>query len=700
MSSTGLPVKRYPRPDFQRRQLQWVSLDGPWHFLFDDEDVGLSQRWQATGLPSETTISAPDPSESWNNSEAESITQKIAALPERLAKDNTFKRTTESTNKKRTIEVPYVFQCPASGINDRSAHEVLWYERSIEDLRTDKATTKGDRLIVRFGAVDYEAKIWVDGQYFGGHRGGHVPFDLDITDAFHGETATHRLTMRVFDSTSDLTQPRGKQYWGAKPESIFYTPSSGIWQSVWLEAVPAARIADSSNGTILRSNDIDTGVLHASVVVSGRRSGQKLSVQMEAHLHGELVSKSESTQLPQDSRRVNIDLSMRLSEKQMQAVSEELPQDKKSYWRNGVALWSVEKPTLYDIEIRLFDASGTQIDHIHTETGMRSLRWNSGDGTFQLNDKPIFQALCLDQGYWPDTFMTPPSQEHFKTDIELAKNMGFNGCRKHQKVEDPAFLWWADHLGYLVWGEMGNAYSFSNDYVDRFNQEWMEAIRRDINHPCIVTWTPVNESWGYTSLKDNVEERNHIRSLYYLTKTLDPTRPINDNCGWEHVCTDLTTFHDYADGPELTKTCATLDGILAEKAGRNVFTAVTSSGGVTDGGASHKSGAPVICTEFGGVNIAAGTDENAGELDWGYTTASDSADLLKRFEKLVMGVVEGGHVCGFVYTQLTDIEQEVNGLYSFDRKAKLDPTEVKKVIEAAQAAYYKHIGRAGGHVEL
>ena len=244
------PDAAYPRPDFTRSTLRWQSLNGPWSFWFDDEDVGLSQSWHKSGLPRETPTS----------DDAE-------------------------PNHKRTIQVPFVFQSAASGINERGVHEVLWYERMIEDLRSDTENKDGYRMLLRFGAVDYSAIIWLNGQYIGSHRGGHVPFDLDITDALlttnnSAATVRHRLTVRVYDSAYDLTQPRGKQYWGPKPESIFYTPSSGIWQSVWLESVPAMRIADSSRGTILRSHDIESGMLDARVAVVRIPSFSLISLQV------------------------------------------------------------------------------------------------------------------------------------------------------------------------------------------------------------------------------------------------------------------------------------------------------------------------------------------------------------------------------------------------------------------------------------
>jgi beta-galactosidase/beta-glucuronidase len=483
MTST---TQEYPRPDFERTHLNWQSLNGPWHFMFDDDDIGLSEKWQTKGLPG---ISTPD------------------------------------DDKNREIIVPFVFQTSTSGIKDRGVHEVIWYQRHIEELRTDEEIKKNNRVLLRFGAVDYEATVWVKGYYVGFHRGGHVPFDLDITDALeykHGELKAPGITVRVFDSAFDLTQPRGKQYWAAQPENIWYTPSSGIWQSVWLECVPRASIADASHGTILRSNDIESGQLVARISTIGRRVGEELSIEIAASLGGVEIWETNRKALSKETNYVDLSIGLRLTEEQYRSLPTSLldiaPLGDASCWLHGLALWSPGHPVLYDVVIRLIDASNNVIDEVKTTTGMRSTSWTAGDGTFRLNGKPYFQALVLDQGYWRETGITPPSPASLKHDIELAKKMGFNGCRKHQKVEDPIFLYWADRLGFLVWGEMANAYCYSNEYVERFNQEWMEAVRRDINHPCIVTWTPVNESWGYTSLKDNVEQRNHIRSLYYMTK--------------------------------------------------------------------------------------------------------------------------------------------------------------------------------------
>jgi beta-galactosidase/beta-glucuronidase len=597
----------YPIPDFRRPNLKWQSLNGAWDFAFDDGNVGLDQSWQVDGLP---------------------------------------------RTSKRRIAVPFAFQWPASGVGDRAAHEVLWYETNFDDPRTDAERSAGERLVVRFGAVDYEAALWLDGVLVGSHAGGHVPFDVDLTDVVglswrRGAPGLHRLTVRVRDSPDDLTQPRGKQYWGPKPKDIFYTPSSGIWQSVWLEVLPASRMADGSGGTIIRATDAEYGNIHADIAILGKYRGY--SVELSVGI-GDFTIAS----VRQDVRNTgyaNITVSVRFKEGDGMLPSSKATThylNRKNGKEIGIALWSPEEPFLYTLQATLYNESGQPVDKVTTTAGIRSLDWTSDHATFKLNGAPYFQALVLDQGYWPDAGLTAPTPLHHALDIDAAKSMGFNGCRKHQKVEDPYFLHLADRMGFIVWGEMANAYAFSARYVERFDAEWRAAVRRDINRPCVFAWTPVNESWGYDALGANRRQRDHLRSLYYATKALDPTRPVNENCGWEHVATDLLTFHDYAEAAALTATCASMGGVLGRKSGREIV--VASNDGL--GGAACAPGAPVICTEFGGVNIRPAEGAEARSDDWGYHTAEDPDDLLGRIRGLMTGIVAGKIVCGFVYTQL------------------------------------------------
>ncbi|OJD24309.1 hypothetical protein ACJ73_04336, partial [Blastomyces percursus] len=385
-----------------------LSLNGPWSFLYDDDDVSLQDGWHRRGLPGQIAVTTGQNSGGGD------------------------------TLQKREIIAPYVFQTPASGIGEREAHEVIWYERLVDDIRTPAELDKCFSLPLRFGAVDYAATIWPDGQYVGAHRGGHVPFDLDLSEFVKIQQQSARVAIRLRDSPYDLTQPRGKRYWAGKPQGIWYIPSSGIWQSIGLESLPRARIAERSSGTVLRSNDIHGGLLHATVAVAGRRTGHKYHVKLQIFIGGVVVDRTSQISIPRHSSVVDCTVRTKLSREQLSKLPASLfndsPLEDHAAWLDGVALWSPNHLLFYDVALYLFDREGTLLDEVKTTTGMRELNWTTGDNTFGLNGHPLFQSLVLDQGYWPETGMTPPSAEALKQDIELAQNMGFNGCRKHQKV--------------------------------------------------------------------------------------------------------------------------------------------------------------------------------------------------------------------------------------------------------------------------
>jgi beta-galactosidase/beta-glucuronidase len=327
----------------------------------------------------------------------------------------------------------------------------------------------------------------------------------------------------------------------------------------------------------------------------------------------------------------------------------------------GPALWSPEHPNLYDLRLELLDPGGEVLDRVDSYFGMRKIE--AKDGKVFLNGRPLYQRLVLDQGYFPDGILTAPTDEDLRRDVELAKEMGFNGARKHQKVEDPRWLFWADTLGFLVWGEMANAYQYSPGYVRRITAEWQEAVMRDYNHPCIVAWVPMNESWGVPNLASDRSQTEHLLALYHLTRSLDPTRPVVSNDGWEHAITDLCNIHDYRDAEALTRSYKSPESaIAAEPANRPVYVS----------GYAYR-GEPILITEFGGIAFS------GDEQGWGYTTVASSEEFLENYEALIVALLRREPVQGFCYTQLTDVEQEVNGMLTYDRRPKADLTRIREI---------------------
>ena len=326
--------------------------------------------------------------------------------------------------------------------------------------------------------------------------------------------------------------------------------------------------------------------------------------------------------------------------------------------------WSPEKPRLFDVVYRLYQ-DGELCDTVHSYFGLRKI--SVEDGVILLNNYPYCQKLLLDQGYWQDSLLTAPTDEDFVSDIQYAKAMGFNGVRKHQKVEDPRFLYHADRLGLLVWGEMANAFEFSSDYVCRLTREWMEVLRRDYNHPCIVAWTPLNESWGVENISSNSRQVHHSRALVELTKSLDATRLVMSNDGWEQTIPDVLGVHDYAPEKEvLDQRYGTLEEVLSHRpAGRALF---APGCGYT--------GQPVMVTECGGIFY--NVEDTSG---WGYTNAGRVEDFYRIYHQVVSAMLESPVVQGFCYTQLTDVQQEQNGLLSFDHKPKFDCGVIRAINE-------------------
>jgi beta-galactosidase/beta-glucuronidase len=574
----------YPRPQLVRSH--WNSLNGPWKFLFDDE--------------------------------------------------RRFYQPSDIKNWPLQIKVPFPPESEASGIGDRGFHQVCWYEREFIIEAADK------RIILHFGAVDYYAKIWVNGCKVITHEGGHTPFYVDITFALN-ESGNQVVTVMVEDDPHDLTKPRGKQDWQLEPHSIWYPRTTGIWQTVWVE-----RVANTFIRKIRWTPYLEQFALGFEAQIAGNLSDD---------LTVEITLRHRDRLLARDSYQVingEADRRIVLSDPGIDDSRNEL-------------LWSPERPTLLDAEIRLKQGDMV-LDEFTSYTALRSV--NILRDRFMLNGRPYSLRLVLDQGYWPDTLLAAPDDDALRRDVELAKAMGFNGVRKHQKVEDPRYLYWADRLGLLVWEEMPSAYRFSRTTIQRLVREWIEVIERDFSHPCIIVWVPFNESWGVPELTNVREHRDAIEALYHMTKTLDATRPVVGNDGWESSATDIIGIHDYDSNPEQLGQRYGI-GIDIEQ----LFDRRRPGGRIlTLDGYPHR-GQPIILTEFGGIAYAKCPQPGVKQA-WGYSLARTDEEFTRMYEQLVSIVAHCPLFSGFCYTQFADTFQEANGLLCADRTPKIPLKEI------------------------
>ena len=483
----------------------------------------------------------------------------------------------------RTIVVPYPPESPASGIGDRGLHPVLWYRRTFAVGDGDRA----QRLVLHFGAVDHRAEVWVNGHGVGQHEGGHTPFAVEITHALvPGDEQV--VVVRAEDRPEDITQPRGKQYWGLEPEQIWYHRTSGIWQTVWLERVPLDFIDQIRWTTDLDRDRLTVGV-RTNRPVRGR-------IAVRLTHHGEVVVDDV---LSLDGTEVTREIGLQLGPPSMVRTRR---------W-----VWSPEYPNLLDAEVSLI-LDDEVVDRVTSYVGLRSV--SVSDGRLILNGRPYYMRLVLSQGYWPQTHLTPPDDAALRTEVESIKALGFNGVRMHQKVEDPRFLYWADRLGVLVWGETANAFAFTPEAVRRLTTEWLDVVHRDLSHPCIVTWVPLNESWGVHDIATDPAQQAYATGLAALTRAVDPSRPVISNDGWEHTDSDLWTVHDYADtGAALTQRYGAADV-------RETLAQPGPAGRVIRLPGGTERGQPLMLTEFGGVRFT--PDQSDEEGTWGYSTASDA----------------------------------------------------------------------------
>ena len=528
------------------------------------------------------------------------------------------------------INVPFPFEYPASGLGDPSRHDVVWYRRT---FAIDGANG-GKRALLCFNAADFQTDVWVNGVHCLAHTGGFAPFSADVTALLKkGENV---LVVRCEDALNACV-PRGKQSPTGVPFGCFYVPNTGIWQSVWLEFFGEDCIAEHSLFC-----DYDKTQLYGEIAtLYGLADEAEICVFFE----GRLI------------RRERFTLRGRHN-----AFRVALPKD----YADDYA-WSPENPRLLYVDFALYK-NGKRTDLAHTRIGMRKISIDE-HGKICLNDRPYYQRLVLDQGYWTESGITPPSAEALKQDILLAKAMGFNGARKHQKSEDPYYCYYAEELGFLTWCEMPSAYRFGAEEIAAITREWQEIVRAGRTCTSNVCYVPFNESWGAREMGTDERQKDFARSLYYLTRALDPTRLISTNDGFETVNpTDVLGVHDYdAECKE-----------DFEKYAAAQYDGMHPQGFALFAEGERYAGEPVLLTEFGGRALQ--SDEK-GEA-WGYNGAAADEEA---FVKQLASILQGVYSCnfqGYCYTQLTDVQQEVNGLLTADRKPKADLKTLKEIFGA------------------
>ncbi|MEK5166769.1 sugar-binding domain-containing protein [Paenibacillus sp. FSL R5-0527] len=592
MTTTAIPRAEYPRPQFVRNS--WRSLNGTWSFKFDDRIVGVKEKWY----------------------------QGKANFP-------------------LEITVPFCYQSELSGIEDKQVHECVWYEKTF----TIPDEYAGKRVILHFGAVDYECSVWVNGLPAGKHRGGFASFSLEISDLIAGKD--NRITVMARDYLRDLTIPRGKQYWKAKGEVMWFTNMTGIWQSVWLEFVDEIYMEK-----VRFTPHLDTNEIEIQAFIDGWDDRHRIELDTRIEFAGDVVA--------EESRRIL-------------AGTEAWRVNLRDFNDHGLGRWwSPETPNLYDVSFEL-KVDGVTVDQIGSYFGMRKI--SADDGKLCLNNRPYRMKLVLDQGYFPQSLLTAPTEEALRRDVELCKEMGFNGMRKHMMVADPRYLYWCDKLGVLVWGEMAAAYVYNEQYAYRMIEEWKEVIDRDYNHPSIVVWVPLNESWGVADIYYNEKQQHHAQSLYHITKSVDSTRLVISNDGWEHCKSDLCTVHDYCKDPEtLRRRYSSIENIIADMPG------LEGRKFIYNPGFSYQ-GEPVLCTEFGGVNYHVEPSSPVVE-----PKAENGEQFVSQLVDVIQPFVVSGLVQGYCYTQLTDTETEICGLLTWNREPKV-PVEVIRRINEGYADF-------------
>ena len=594
ITAFAIPRAEYPRPQFERNA--WINLNGEWTYSFDFGGSGLEREW--------------------------------------------FK----STGFDQKIIVPFCPESKLSGVEYKDFINHMWYHRTIS-IPQDWANKQ---ILLNFGAVYYKSEIYIDGVFAARHFGGTSSFQVDITP-YVKAGQTHNLVVYVESDVRSTHQPSGKQNLQFASYACNYTRTTGIWQTVWMEAVHPEGLQ-----SVQMIPDID----QQQLIIRPRfykELGGKLEVTLKDN--GKVVSK--------ETVAANSLSTVILPVKKMKT-------------------WSPENPFLYDVELRVIDKAGNVVDEVKSYAGMRKVHIEGKK--IYLNNQPYYQRLVLDQGFYPDGIWTAPSDEALKKDIQLSMEAGFNGARLHQKVFEERFYYWADKLGYLTWGEASSWGMDCNDIetARNFITEWTEIVERDRNHPSILIWTPTNEEFW----PDRVQYPRLMQDLYKLTKAIDPTRPFHGTSGGSHIATDIWTEHNYEQDPAKLKELLYNDGKLMEAPKWEIQLMPKNIGfnglKYTDQYTfpQYKHDMPYLIDEFGGIKWNPSQQmESAQNTSWGYGEPPHSLEeFYARLEGLVNTVLSlSDHVWGYCYTQLTDVEQEQNGIYYYDRSPKFDMKRIHAI---------------------
>lgn len=541
----------------------------------------------------------------------------------------------------KKINVPFTYETKLSGIQDETRHDFIWYHRTIN---VDGVKLENNRYILHFEGSDFITKVWVNGAYAGSHRGGYARCSFDVTNLVHdGE---NELTVKVEDSF-DTQQPRGKQRWINENFGCWYVQTTGIWKTVWSEYVPKISLA-----SVKMTPDLQNAALKLEYEVAAAEKDldDDLMITATVSFQGTMVAKQCVL-----ANQKHVETTINVAYEGTVGLE----------W--GVRVWTPTEPDLYDIDFAVTH-KGETVDTVGSYFAMREIRIDGSN--ILLNGHPLYQRLILDQGYWKDSHLTPPSEEALIEDIDKIHALGYNGLRKHQKTEDERFLYWCDVKGMLVWSEMAAAYRYTDYAVEEFTKEWMEIVRQNYNHPCIITWTPMNESWGVSQIETRKVEQHFTEAVYYLTKSLDTMRPVIVNDGWEHTVSDIITLHDYEEVGD------TLYKRYTEYKDQILTTEVYHSGKSALANGYEYKGQPIIISEYGGIAF------NNDDSGWGYgNKVNTKEDFIKRFDDITTAVKKIPYCCGFCYTQVSDVQQEINGLMDMERNFKVEPEIIQEINE-------------------